>query len=58
MWTVRPRRQCLSDWEREEQRAKRERAVRMVERGASRDVVCREFGVSADVLGHWVRRSK
>lgn len=42
-------------WESEEQRARREHAVRLVRRGARREVVAAEFGISPSLLGKWVR---
>lgn len=43
-------------WESEEQRSRREHAVRLVRRGARREVVAAEFGISCDLLGSWIRR--
>lgn len=43
-------------WESEEQRSRREHAVRLVRRGARREVVAAEFGVSCDLITKWISR--
>lgn len=43
-------------WESEEERARREHAVILVRRGARREVVAAEFGISPSLLGRWIRR--
>lgn len=50
------RRKGQFSWEGSEARARMEHAVRLVRRGADREVVAREFRVSTDVLGKWIRR--
>lgn len=49
-------RRARGSWEAAERRARMEHAVRLVRRGAKREVVAAEFGVSTDVLAHWMRR--
>lgn len=51
-----PERRASGSWEAAERRTRMEHAVRLVRRGASREVVAAEFGVSADVLSKWMRR--
>ena len=45
-------------WESLEAEARRGHACALVERGASRQAVAQEFGVSVDLLTHWLKRRK
>ncbi len=45
-------------WESLEAESRRDHACALVMRGASRQAVAQEFGISVDLLTHWLKRRK